>query len=1548
MPSMSLEGLRDPGDRYELGDVLGSGVYGTVYAATDSQSGDKKVAIKVQGYNSDTKQDLEEEYNILSELATHPNFPDFYGAYKKQNSSGDEIWFVMQLCEGGSITDLVRGLQKQNKRMTEEHIAYILKETVKALVHLHEHNIIHRDVRGSNILVTHNGEIKLIDFGLSRNAKNSEGRRGTSVGSPSWMAPEVVTAAKSDSSYDSRIDVWSLGITAIELGDGKAPFEDIHPTRALFQIVRNPPPLLYRPANWTQIYNDFIAECLEKNPENRPFMVEILEHPFLTNLPENDYHLTCEIKSLISCITPEIVSTRKPERQIRKGLLQDRGEEPKILRVEDLAALDGITEDSILVELEERSKTGKDYTFVGDVLMYLNPNEERNIYDPEMQTKYQFKSRSDNAPHIFCVADSAYQDMLHHDEPQHIVLAGETMSGKTTQCKHLVKHLLYLGLSPNKVGEKIEQAIKTIHAFGNAATAFNPDSTRHIVQTQITYSSSGKVSGAIFWLYQLDKWRITGNRTQQKATFHIFYYFYDYLVANNLLDKYKLEPGRKYNFLHTLGNDDSEIKSAEGPRENTADNVDKFKEIKSYLEKMEFDEAHIETIFRSLAAILLLGEVRFQDHEDGKADIKNPEISSKAAELLRLDEKKFNWALCNYCVILKGQAVRRKHTKNEAEEARNVLAAGIYYRLFDWLVNVINLKLSFSRAVFGDKYYTTVLDLFGFECYQKNGLEQLFVNTMNEQLQYFFNQRVFVSEMQEQEEEDISLAPLQYYDNKPTVDELMMKPDGLMYMVDEASRSPLGSEFIIETLTNKPKGPRVKMSTTKDFCVAHYTGKVMYETNRMAEKNRDFLPPEMIETMRLSSDMVIKQLFTNQLTKSGNLTFSSDQTVSVTSGRKKRWGAALVAESDHGRKFNTESKGEYSQTRRMRTAAATFRASSLEVLRSLGMGPEQGSIHFVRCLRSNLTGAPRHFQAEVVRQQLRALAIVDTARARQKGYSCRISFPDFIRRYKFLAFDFDENVDVSRDNCRLLLVRLKMEGWTIGKTKVFLKYYNEEYLSRLYETQVKKIVKVQCMMRAFLAKRNFATKLKKFKSQDSTATEPIDKEAANKNRKPARKKEDMSQDEAAVIIQSLSNKMDTATRQFMKQFCKKWKSSSIFQVLLLYRATKYQELVYFSQQAHLYNGNAVSAMISSNKDHIPIKNIDQRVKASQFLGEFRPAIRKIPFRINEFPFCDTHLDPSNRVPMGDDISWDDPFKYQAPSDYYAYVMKKNEKKKIYVREEDNKDVINFIQTPYCRDPDIAESVYQGQPYRRYDTGKRKRSIKSNRAPVPQGSSYQAANVNVRQQAANFRDLHPEKTFAPPPPSAYSNNNNYASNRGASAGNKFSDDSRMKAGPGVKRDHNPIIEMELRGKRQQSDGDDDNPPFNFQAMLRKTNVTRASLRRSPEPEDAYNRNTSHAQYGSNTNNNAFEGKNLRNTGYNSNVVYNSNAGQKQSGWNSSEDKFQKSEYNRSQSSHMQNKKFLHGTIDEDSACEGPYGRQRKSKVKTELLPGIVMEGEVAEL
>lgn len=174
---------------------------------------------------------------------------------------------------------MVNRLHAVNKKVSEEHIAFMLRETCKALVFLHKNHVIHRDVRGNNILITAEGEIKLCDFGLSRDLKTTLGRRSTVIGSPCWMAPEIFTTSKPKrvadeeeeyadeeeedqnvGNYGSRADVWALGITAIEMGDGVAPFLDMHPTRTMFQILRNPPPTLYRPANWTQNYNDFIAE----------------------------------------------------------------------------------------------------------------------------------------------------------------------------------------------------------------------------------------------------------------------------------------------------------------------------------------------------------------------------------------------------------------------------------------------------------------------------------------------------------------------------------------------------------------------------------------------------------------------------------------------------------------------------------------------------------------------------------------------------------------------------------------------------------------------------------------------------------------------------------------------------------------------------------------------------------------------------------------------------------------------------------------------------------------------------------------------------------------------------------------------------------------------------------------------------------------------------------------------------------------------------------------------------------------------------------------
>lgn len=184
--SLAYDSLPSPDRRFDLKEVIGTGVCSKVYRAIDKEA-NRVVAIKCQRYEKDMIIHINEEYRILRDFSSHPNLPDFYGVYRKQFTTAqtDEIWFILEFCEAGPVIDIIRSLQTINKRISEEHIGYILSETAKAIIHLHANNVIHRDIRGSNILMTKEGEIKLCDFGLSRDTRSTDGKRSTCVGSPS-------------------------------------------------------------------------------------------------------------------------------------------------------------------------------------------------------------------------------------------------------------------------------------------------------------------------------------------------------------------------------------------------------------------------------------------------------------------------------------------------------------------------------------------------------------------------------------------------------------------------------------------------------------------------------------------------------------------------------------------------------------------------------------------------------------------------------------------------------------------------------------------------------------------------------------------------------------------------------------------------------------------------------------------------------------------------------------------------------------------------------------------------------------------------------------------------------------------------------------------------------------------------------------------------------------------------------------------------------------------------------------------------------------------
>lgn len=233
---------------------------------------------------------------------------------------------------------MVQGLRSRNSRLTEHQIAYILRETIQALIYLHENHCMHRDVKGHNILLTEQGDVKLVDFGVSSHLAATMARRNTSVGTPYWMAPEVIACEQQlDQSYDSRCDVWSIGITAIELAEGDPPMSDIHPMRALFQIPRNPPPNLAKPDAYSIELCDFISECLVKDMERRPFAKKLLRHPLFTAIANKTDSIRKELSKEIQRQRIEGRSCRQAEVTTKHGQLKpDRKSKPQKMYMDDL------------------------------------------------------------------------------------------------------------------------------------------------------------------------------------------------------------------------------------------------------------------------------------------------------------------------------------------------------------------------------------------------------------------------------------------------------------------------------------------------------------------------------------------------------------------------------------------------------------------------------------------------------------------------------------------------------------------------------------------------------------------------------------------------------------------------------------------------------------------------------------------------------------------------------------------------------------------------------------------------------------------------------------------------------------------------------------------------------------------------------------------------------------------------------------------------------------------------------------------------------------
>uniref|UniRef100_A0A672FP73 non-specific serine/threonine protein kinase n=1 Tax=Salarias fasciatus TaxID=181472 RepID=A0A672FP73_SALFA len=1102
--SIVFDNFPDPSDTWEIIETIGKGTYGKVYKVLNKIDG-SKAAVKILDPIHDIDEEIEAEYNILKALSDHSNVVKFYGMfYKKDVKCGDQLWLVLELCNGGSVTDLAKGMLKRGDRMEEAIIAYILHEALMGLQHLHVNKTIHRDVKGNNILLTTQGGVKLVDFGVSAQLTNTRLRRNTSVGTPFWMAPEVIACEQQlDSTYDARCDVWSLGITAIELGDGDPPLSDLHPMRALFKIPRNPPPTLHQPELWSDDFNDFICKCLIKDFELRPNVLDLLQHVFIKQTVGRERILQKQLIELIDLnqqmgVIEKTSHHGKTDRSsdsndrherihTKKGSNMKSQSDPD--EVDDLATLEVLDENTVTEHLQSRYARDQIYTYVGDILIAVNPFHKMEIYTPEYNKIYIGAKRTANQPHIFAVADIAYQSMVSYNTDQCVVISGESGAGKTESAHLLVQQLTVLGKANNRtLQEKILLVNSLVEAFGNACTVINDNSSRFGKYLEMKFTCGGTVVGAQISEYLLEKSRVIHQAIGER-NFHIFYYIYAGLADRKKLAHYKLSDSKTPKYLCNehikLGPD---IVSNPFYKEQ-------FDAVEQCFKVIGFTLEELGSVYSTLAAILNSGDIEFSpvasEHQTDKSNISNASVLENVASLLCIRSDELHEALTSHCVVARGETIVRPNTVEKAVEVRDAMGKALYGRLFSWIVNRINALLRPDSHLGEDDKGLNIgiLDIFGFENFKKNSFEQLCINIANEQIQFYFNQHIFAWEQDEYLNEEVDARMIEYEDNRPLLDLFLQKPMGMLSLLDEESRFPQATDqTLVEKFEDNLKTKSFWRPKRVDlgFGIHHYAGKVIYNAAGFLAKNRETLPPDIVLLLRSSENELIRKLVTHPLTKTGNLAHTKGKGVNTM--RSPRTPTRTITFAKMGMLtlysyFSFSEPGDSSETpahprettnMRTQTVASYFRYSLMDLLSKMVAGQP----HFVRCIKPNNDRQANKFDREKVLVQLRYTGVLETAKIRRQGYSHRILFANFIKRYYILAFHAHEEPAVTPETCAAILEKTKLENWAMGKTKVFLKYYHVEHLNLMVQQATQRIVLLQACVRGWLGAKRYRRLLK--------------------------------------------------------------------------------------------------------------------------------------------------------------------------------------------------------------------------------------------------------------------------------------------------------------------------------------------------------------------------------------------------------------------------------------------------------------------------------------
>ncbi|KAM9745591.1 unconventional myosin-XV isoform 1-T1 [Menidia menidia] len=665
--------------------------------------------------------------------------------------------------------------------------------------------------------------------------------------------------------------------------------------------------------------------------------------------------------------------------------------------VEDMTQLEEMHEGAVLSNLRKRFKRELIYTYIGSILVSVNPYKMYNIYGTDMVLLYKGRALGENPPHLFSVANAAYSKMMDAKHNQVIIISGESGSGKTEATKLVLRYLAAIHHKSN-LTQQILEAAPLLESFGNAKTVRNDNSSRFGKYMEV-FLEDGVISGAITSQYLLEKSRIVF-QAKDERNYHIFYEMLAGLPSQQRQAFY-LQEAETYYYLNQGG--DCGITG-----KNDADD---FRRLISAMEILHFTPEDQSAIFRVLSSILHLGNVYFQKYEtDGQevASVVSAQEIRVVAELLQISPEGLQKAITYKVTETMRDKIYTPLTVESAVDARDAVAKILYSLLFHWLTERINAQVYPRQHTLS----ISILDIYGFEDLSFNSFEQLCINYANEYLQFFFNRIVFREEQEEYSREQIPWQNIVFSDNQPCIDLISAKPHGILRILDDQSCFPQATDHTFlqkchyhhgnNPLYLKPKMP------IPEFTIKHFAGRVIYQVYKFLDKNYDQVRQEVLDLFIQSRNKMVSNLFLGHAEVMG-----------------QQRGGHMRKSSSVTRKYQAP------------TVSSKFQLSLLELVEKM----ERCNPFFVRCIKPNNMKQPGMFEDDLVSSQLRHSGVLETIRIRREGYPVRMPFYTFLFRYKSLV-GLKEIPAANGENCVIMLSKLsplRPGAFHIGVTKLFLK-----------------------------------------------------------------------------------------------------------------------------------------------------------------------------------------------------------------------------------------------------------------------------------------------------------------------------------------------------------------------------------------------------------------------------------------------------------------------------------------------------------------------------